>query len=232
MVELTEDEIDDLMYFARANELSDLQQFKQELSAKHTSTFTALLAFAIDSETGNSPLHYASANGHLGRQNTCSRLPLNANMLAEIVKTLLDFQDTSDSNNSEERPPAPVAIVNAKNKSGNTPLHWAALNGHLDVILLLLKQGADPTILNAAGHDALFEAELNEKQEAVDLLLGEGIGLDQGLGGEGGEDGEDTEDVEDVAVNGSGSDAKGKEEDVARGDDQMDIDQPGEVAKG
>ena len=74
MVELTEEEIDDFLYFARANELSDLQQFKQELSAKQPTSFTELLAVAIDPETGNSPLHYASANGHIGTEISCSNL--------------------------------------------------------------------------------------------------------------------------------------------------------------
>jgi ankyrin repeat protein len=76
-----------------------------------------------------------------------------------------------------------VSLVNAHNKSGNTALHWAALNGHVEVLLLLLQHGADPSILNGAGHDALFEAELNEKQEAVEALLKEGGSLESGVGG-------------------------------------------------
>ena len=33
-------------------------------------------------------------------------------------------------------------LVNSENKNGNTPLHIAAYNGHLDVVIYLLKSGA------------------------------------------------------------------------------------------
>ncbi len=46
---------------------------------------------------------------------------------------------------------------------------------------LLVKLGADVTAVNKAGHDAVFEAEINEKEEVVKWLLGEGEGLEQGV---------------------------------------------------
>ena len=76
-----------------------------------------------------------------------------------------------------------LAIVNAQNKSGNTPLHWAALNGHLDAVKVLLEHGADPTITNHKGHDPIYEAELNDKSDVVEWVLKEGgEGLEEGLG--------------------------------------------------
>jgi hypothetical protein len=62
------------------------------------------------------------------------------------------------------------------------------------VILELLRHGADPSVLNGAGHDALFEAEVNERQEAVEALLKEGTGLDEAVGD--GEDGGEDENEE------------------------------------
>jgi hypothetical protein len=53
------------------------------------------------------------------------------------------------------------SIVNAQNESGNTALHWAALNGHLDVVKVLCEAHGDPFIKNAAGHDVFYEAEIN-----------------------------------------------------------------------
>lgn len=35
------------------------------------------------------------------------------------------------------------AVVNVQNEEGNTPLHWGALNGHLAVVEILVKNGAD-----------------------------------------------------------------------------------------
>jgi len=77
--------------------------------------------------------------------------------------------------------PAPD-VINAVNEAGNTPLHWAALNGHLESVKLLIQSGADVTIINQAGHDAVFEAELNDKKDVVDWLLGAVEELENGIG--------------------------------------------------
>lgn len=77
----------------------------------------------------------------------------------------------------------PSTLINAVNDAGNTPLHWAALNGHLDSVKLLVESGADVTIINQAGHDAVFEAEINDKKEIVDWLLGAVEELENGIAG-------------------------------------------------
>jgi ankyrin repeat protein len=78
-----------------------------------------------------------------------------------------------------------LSILNAQNLAGNTALHWAALNGHLESVKVLLEEGSDPTITNQRGHDAVYEAELNDKKEVVEWVLKEGgEGLEAGLGGE------------------------------------------------
>lgn len=59
------------------------------------------------------------------------------------------------------------------------------------MVKLLLKSGADVSILNAVGHDAVYEAEINDKNDVVDFLLKEGVGLDTGLGGAEGEEAEE-----------------------------------------
>jgi len=81
------------------------------------------------------------------------------------------------------------------NEAGNTALHWAALNGHLECVKLLVQSGADVTMINRAGHDAVFEAEINDKGSVVDLLLGAVQELESGIGqtGEGPAGDEDTE---------------------------------------
>lgn len=62
-------------------------------------------------------------------------------------------------------------LVNFANDSKNTPLHWAIVNGHLEVVKQLCDRGADPFLKNEAGHDAFYEAELNEKEKIIDYLL-------------------------------------------------------------
>ena len=49
--------------------------------------------------------------------------------------------------------------------------------------------------MNKAGHDVVYEAEVNGKQDVVEWLLKEGNGLEKGLGVGGGE-GENGEEVE------------------------------------
>lgn len=74
------------------------------------------------------------------------------------------------------------------------------------MVKLLLESGADVSILNAVGHDAVYEAEINDKNDVVDFLLKEGVGLDTGLGGAEGEGAEeevkDDPTVMEGAVNG------------------------------
>ncbi len=95
-------------------------------------------------------------------------------------------------------PSAPLPLnTNLSNTSGNTPLHWAALNGHLDAVKILIAAGADPAIRNIAGHDILYEAERNGKQEVVEWLLKETGVVAQKTGEE--EKGEE-EEVMDVKV--------------------------------
>jgi hypothetical protein len=83
--------------------------------------------------------------------------------------------------------PELVALLNKRNKAGNTALHWAALNGHLEAVKVLVDGGADPYIQNNVGHDAIYEAEVNDKKEAVEWMLKEGDldAYDEAVGAEG-----------------------------------------------
>lgn len=48
--------------------------------------------------------------------------------------------------------------INSQNESGNTPLHWASLNGNIDIVKDLLGKGCDPQKENGFGATPMDEA--------------------------------------------------------------------------
>jgi hypothetical protein len=153
---LTFDEIDDLLYFTRVNEVDDLKQTVTELSQTYGCSERDVLISAVDPDSGNTILHYCSANG-----------------FSDLLKLLLVKLDAHQTANASPNGKEPDRnFVNSTNKEGNTPLHWAAYNGQLEVVKVLVSDGsADMWIKNAAGHLAMFEAERAEKSEVVQYLL-------------------------------------------------------------
>lgn len=204
------DQIDDLIYYARTSDLPSLKSEIASLSSTHICNPASILEAANDKDSGCSLLHYAGANGDEGtyrpspqplptqyhrpcpshpRPETSTDIPLQPK--PEILTHLLSHLPKSHP------------LLNQPNTLGNTPLHWTALNHHLPCIQALVAAGADPAIVNAAGHDAVFEAERatmgvddeKEKEKAergrkcVEWLLGcmEGVTLEKGVKGGGGE---------------------------------------------
>ncbi|KAF2742184.1 ankyrin [Sporormia fimetaria CBS 119925] len=163
---LGEDAIDEVLYLARANEAKELEEYLTSLSSQMQKPKDELIAAAIDPYSKNSALHYAAANGH-----------------TDVVKLLLPPKSDKATSTS--------SFINAINEAGNTALHWAALNGHLECVKLLVESGADVTIINKAGHDAVFEAEINGKEAVVDWLLGAVEALEKGIAGAEGVDSDD-----------------------------------------
>ncbi|KAJ9639930.1 ankyrin repeat-containing protein [Coniosporium apollinis] len=176
---LTDDETDDILYLSRANEATELSAFLTELSTRYSCAQSAILAAAVDPESKNNILHYTGANGH--------------NDILSLVQNLCNDESTTLH-----------ALINAPNSSGNTPLHWASLNGHASFVSTLLDLGADPSALNNLGHDAVFEAESNGKNEVVELILRKSGVLEQAIGGmkaiEGEASGSGPADEEDMEV--------------------------------
>ncbi|KAF9190959.1 hypothetical protein BGZ50_009743 [Haplosporangium sp. Z 11] len=86
--------------------------------------------------------------------------------------------------------------INIQNDQGNTALHWAATNGHHKVVETLITKGkADYKLKNAAGHTAMLEAEMHEREQVVAWML-INTELEEELK-EGGADDEDDEESSD-----------------------------------
>ncbi|RMZ83861.1 hypothetical protein DV737_g1515, partial [Chaetothyriales sp. CBS 132003] len=160
---LTPDDLEDLIYFARTGDLSSLKELITQLCASHDCTASALLSVAVDVDADGlgsqcALLHYPAANGNV-----------------EVVTYLVELVKNAPQQ------------INRKNVSGNTPLHWAGMNGHLSVVQALVAAGADPGLRNAAGRDAAVEAEMSAKdgsKECAQWMLKNCASLEHGLEGE------------------------------------------------
>ncbi|KAF5326541.1 hypothetical protein D9611_000182 [Ephemerocybe angulata] len=74
-------------------------------------------------------------------------------------------------------PLVPKSLLSAQNSAGSTPLHWAALNAHLEVAKVLVEYSDGPgidliDIKNLAGHSPLAEAEFSGWDEGAKYFVG------------------------------------------------------------
>ncbi|OXB74372.1 UNVERIFIED_CONTAM: hypothetical protein H355_002437 [Colinus virginianus] len=60
----------------------------------------------------------------------------------------------------------------------STPLHWAVRQGHLPMVILLLKCGADPSLIDGEGFSSLHLAVLFQHMPIVAYLISKGQNVD------------------------------------------------------
>ncbi|KAI5950334.1 YAR1 [Candida jiufengensis] len=136
---LTQEEMDVIIYDARVGDLETLQEIFEEIPKD-------LILNIKDDITLSTPIHMASANGHI-----------------ETVKYLLSII----SNKKDA-----INLVKQKNETGNTALHWASYNGHLPIVQYLVEEyEADAFDKNNVGHDSIYEAENNNQTEVENWFL-------------------------------------------------------------
>ncbi|KAF9175612.1 hypothetical protein BGX21_006859 [Mortierella sp. AD011] len=128
--------LEELIECARYGELEEIQAVVESSGPEK-----AKILLSHQGEYGKTPLHMASANGHI-----------------DVVEYLITII-------------SPEA-VNIQNEQGNTALHWAATNGHAKVVEALISKGkANYKLKNAAGHTAMLEAEMHEREQVVAWML-------------------------------------------------------------
>jgi uncharacterized protein len=166
-------DVDDLIYYARTGDLVALKSTVTELSTSQCLTAHQIIEAATDAEPGGAGpgcclLHWPSANG-------------NEEVLRYLLSSPNPKQDAAEG--SVLNPASGSGFVNHKNNSGNTPLHWAALNGHLECVKALVAVGGDPAITNNAGRDALYEADCSGQEggrEVAEWILANCAELEKG----------------------------------------------------
>ncbi|KAI9707590.1 MAG: hypothetical protein M1836_000551 [Candelina mexicana] len=196
---LSEEDLDDILYFCRAGELEILENHLARLSDDNDASRQDIIFAAFDASSGNSMLHMAAANGH-------------TDILQCIMNDLVGPSDLLIH-----------PFVNARNSAGNTALHWACLNGHLPIVKILLGKGADTTIKNKAGHDAVYEAEVAGKEEVVRWLLVERKGLEVGANGSDGEEEGRADGMDGVEANGATEEGRGEVDKLEKGVQGMNV---------
>lgn len=131
----------------RAYILDEARYGELELLKQLFSEISPDLISQIKDEQNNTLLHMAAGNGHTD----CLKLILSS---ANVVE------------------PDLLKWVNTQNESGNTALHWAALNGHLGCVKVLCDDyNADIFVKNGSGHDAVFCAENDAREDVSEYFL-------------------------------------------------------------
>ncbi|RYP79786.1 hypothetical protein DL770_006501 [Monosporascus sp. CRB-9-2] len=189
---LSEDEIDDLIYLARAGEDAELAWMLKELAAREGVTEEEVLEAARDDGQATC-LHMAAANGNSKTvtfilsllpikslpstaPSSSTQAPLNPSNSTTTTEIEPQQQQQSQPapSSSEEKTP----FIDAKNAFGNTALHWACLGGHLDVVRLLLSRGASPAAANDKDQIPLDLAAFNGHMRVVDHFLAQSRDLE------------------------------------------------------
>ncbi|KAL2424301.1 hypothetical protein ABEF95_008404 [Exophiala dermatitidis] len=191
-ISLDPDAVEDLIYFSRTGELEGLRDLISALCRTHSCSPAVILASAINVDADglgsqSTLLHYPAANGNLEVVEYLISL-INSNETgSKIAETSMSSEMDNQQKEQQQRLTSSTSsLINRQNVSGNTPLHWAAINGHLEVVKALVAAGADPSIVNAAGRDAVVESECSANkgaEECANWLLKNCEGLERGVGG-------------------------------------------------
>ena len=109
---------------------------------------------------GFNALHEASARGYLEISELLTSSGADVNIINSFGSTALHWASIYGF----------LADVNIRGRHGSTALHYASSNGHLEIVQLLLCQGADISLRNNGGYTALDIASSYGGLEVADCL--------------------------------------------------------------
>ena len=90
------------------------------------------------------------------------------------ISNLMSAVSNNDAEGTRFFSKAGVIIVNQKNKGGATALHIASREGNLDIVKILIENGANPNLTDNEGYTPLMRASLSASPEVVEYLLKNG----------------------------------------------------------
>jgi ankyrin repeat protein len=154
---VSEDEKDDVLFACRCGDFDAVKEFANKYGDHELDN--------LRDENGNSILHMAAANGHVGERVRLAREHTDSRLFGSATPECLEYLLSVVS-------PSLLAV---QNLSGSTPLHWAALNAQLPVMKILVEfpRGAGIKLIdikNGFGKTPLGEAEFAEFKEGADYL--------------------------------------------------------------
>lgn len=123
-------------------------------------------------------IEVSKETGYSHHQNSKVR-PYNKPENLDSIHKAAETGDIVEVNNYLEK----GVSVNAKDKDGATPLHWAACSGFAEIAELLIDAGADVNATNKEGTSVLPWAILNARTEVAELLIDAGADVDVITGG-------------------------------------------------
>ena len=157
----TEDDRENLLLSCRYDDLDEVQCFVTKFGSDALSS--------VRDASGNTVLHMACGNGHIGEMQSHRILfPCIKIDLRKVPVDILDYL----------LPLVSPSTLSTQNSAGSTALHWAALNQHLEVAQKLVHFTGGPgvdliDIKNAAGRSPLGEAEIAGWDEGARWLVQE-----------------------------------------------------------
>lgn len=104
---ISADEIDDLLFLARTNDLHDLKAGIEAIARIHRTSSANVILATIDPDSGNGLLHYASANGCLGTYLSATHQPERVGPVVTLQFHKLITTFTTQISYSTSSPPPP-----------------------------------------------------------------------------------------------------------------------------